>query len=409
MILPDGIPVPDQTTWSFETDELEPLLDDVTFAPVDGMTSLPSDGVGRNFVSLRFWQVEDETEPPFNVDANHLLKAFSKVHPGMHQTPEPKTKVSTTPRYRTAVEAVTFVASNDDLVSDGTKPDPLTRCIDKILDWHRVYRVFAESPTPELTYAQIFPIVLTFRRRPADAIVTPSGLIHLSSENIKFGALATDIGNVKLNLLAVGLIRLQLGDPVMTFRERVIDARHEMQYKGNHGSAVIQFGISCEVVFDGLLGMLLWENGVNEADAAIIFSSDITPRLRSEYSPRLGGSWNLQNGPLGDWFEKVATLRNRVVHGGYRPSVQEARNASDSVDALTEFISDRLCEKFRNYPKTAWLFVGLEGFERRNRFSKRVSNWIAEEPPNAVLDWIRDYAEWRERVNAQVQRRRRGA
>ncbi|WP_370185135.1 hypothetical protein [Rhodococcus wratislaviensis] len=411
MILPDGIPIPDQTVWTFETQELEPLLDDIHFAPTASFRApVPSDGVGRNFVSLRFWQVDDESESPFGADVRHLLKAFNRIHPpedrNVALAPSEAVKEVDLQRHRTIVEAVTFVASTDDLIATATKPDPLTRCLDALFEFHRAYRVAAKTPTEELTYAQLFPLIATFRRRVDDDKVTPDGTMHLS-DNIRFGALAEHIGNVDFELVAAQLSRLRLGDPVMSFLERRVDAHYELSVKGNFGGAIVQLAIACEVILDGLLGMVLWEGGVSDADAATIFSLDITPRLKNEYAPRLGGNWALDTGILSSWFDDVAGMRNRVVHGGYRPTFVEARCASESVDSLAKSIGDRLVDKFRDYPKTAWLFLGPKGFEDRNRLTRRVREWIDVQQPNAVLDWVREYSEWRDKVNAQVQGRRR--
>lgn len=412
MILPEGIPVPDQAVWTFQTDELEPLLDNVDAAPTaSAKAPFPSDGVGRNFVSLRFWHVEDETESGFESDVRHLLKAFERVHPMRGGDPTPDLLATAQPdrptRYRTAVEAVTFVASDDDLVATADKPDPLTRCLNELFSFHRAYRASGNRPMPELTYESLFPMVLTFRRGLLDDVISPDGIMHLSSDNMRFGALAEHIGSVDSNFLGVLLSRLRLGDPFMSFIERRREAQYQLLVMGDPGGAVLQLAIACEVALDGLLGLILWESGMTEADAAAIFSSDITPRLNQQYNGRLGGNWSLKNGVLGSWFDNVAGLRNRVVHAGYRPSVGEASRANDAADAVAKFISDRLAEKFKDYPKTAWLVLGPDGFQERNRLSRRVKDWIESQPSNAVLAWIREYVEWREKVNSEVQRRRK--
>lgn len=411
IVLPDSVPLPDQAIWSFETDELEPLLDGQVFAPtVSSNGPIPSDGVGRNFVSLRFWQVEDTNKVSFETDLDNLFAAFDRVHPGQMLETEARTSTEEAglpPRYKTAVEAVTFVAKPEDLVATAVKPDPLSRCLDKLFEWHRAYRAIAQTPVDELTYPQLFPLVLTFRRSLDDDVVTPDGLMHLESNNVQMGALATHIGSIDQNLLAVSLSRLQLGDPVQAFLERQVDAQYERRIKGDYASSVIQFSIACEIILDGLLGLLLWEEGCTEEDAATIFSADITPRLKSQYASRLGGNWQLDTGGLSGWFDYVASPRNRVVHAGRRLSAQEAFQASDAVMGLTKFLSDRLAHRLIKYPKTAWLFLGPDGLRERSRLTRRMQDWIESQPPNAVLDWIRDYAEWRERVNGKVQRRRR--
>ncbi|WP_431938643.1 hypothetical protein [Nocardia grenadensis] len=413
ILLPEGIPVPDNALWVTATDELEPLLDDAALAPVDGMAPLPSDGVGRNFVSLRFWHIMDESEPSFESDIRHLMKAFDRLHPppDIEDYSEFETGSNTEEmhRYRVAVEAVTFVASNNDLIATEKKPDPLTRCLNEVLKWHRAYRIISELPVEELTYAKLFPLVPSFRRSLEGTVIEPDGLITLASDNFKFGSWSEFIGQVDTPTLTVALARVGLGDPLTSFAERRVDARHALLKEGNFAGAVIQFAIACEVLLDSLLGMTLWEAGTNEADAAVIFSMEIAPRIRTQYAHRLGGNWQLGSGALGDWDANVAALRNRVVHAGYRPTRAEAFRASESFDALTQFVADRVCEKFRVYPKTSWLILGQRGFETRSRYSRPVKEWISAQPTNAVLDWIREYTEWRDRVNALVQRRRRSS
>lgn len=413
IILPEGVAIQDQTTWGFETDELEPLLDGSLLIPVESCPApLPTDGVGRNFVSLRFWQVDDEEESPFAIDLKHLFKAFERVHPPVDRNSASSVPVDTVTgltRHRTIVEAVTFVASADDLVATATKPDPLTRCLDALFDFHRAYRVIASAPTDQLTYSQLFPLVLTFRRSLENSTVLPDGFMHLSSDNVQFGALTSQIGSVDLDHVAVSLSRLRLGDPLMSFVERRIDARYEQRVKGNYGAAVLQLAIACEVILDALLGMVLWESGATDIEAAKIFSSDITPRLRNEYACRLGGNWALNTGGLAGWNDNVAGLRNRVVHGGYKPTGGEVQRSQESVDALAKFVSDCLFMKTKIYPKTAWLFLGPDGYESRNGYSRRVREWIETQPESAVLDWIREYTEWRRKVNDQVQLRRKSS
>ncbi|NGP09341.1 hypothetical protein G6038_28485 [Rhodococcus sp. 14C212] len=340
------------------------------------------------------------------------MKAFNRVHPqpgaDTASLASLDDEVVDLPRYRTIVEAVTFVACADDLIATEMKPDPLTRCLDALFEFHRAYRIASNTPTDELTYAQLFPLVLTFRRALSDDVVTPDGTIHLS-DNLKFGPLAEHLGSVDLALVAEGVARLRFGDPVLNFVERKIDAQYELSVKGKHANAVIQLAIACEVVLDGLLGLALWEEGVSDTDAAAVFSSDITPRLKSECGSRFGGNWSLDTGILSSWFEDVAGMRNRIVHAGYQPTAAEAKRADAVVVTLAERISDRLCDKFRRYPRTAWLFLGQAGFERRSRYSNRVKTWIDGQPANAVLDWLRDYSKWRDSVDAQVQRRRRSS
>lgn len=411
-LLPEALTVSDKAIFSFETEELEPLLDGEKFvSTASSVNPLPSKGVGRNFVSLRFWHIDSEPRTRFESDLESLFKAFARVHPPRNDGhPDPQVRPpEMPPLYRTAVEAVTFVASEADLTASQIKPDPLSRCIERVLKWHTAYRVVSQLPIDELTYARIFPIAVSFRRDMQAETITPDGIVTLGDPNVvDFGILADRIGTADMELLSHALGRTMVGDPLISILERRSDANFE-RAKGNFSNAVIQLAIACEIIFDSVLGLILWESGMTPEDAADIFSTDITPRIKNQYAVRLGGIWALDRGAAGDWFDNVAGTRNRIVHAGYRATAADATAAGAASDALAKFVADRVCAKFRLFPKTAWIIAGRVGFETRNLFSRRVREWIGAQPPRAIHKWIRDYTTWREAVNAQVQRRRKSA
>jgi hypothetical protein len=160
-----------------------------------------------------------------------------------------------------------------------------------------------------------------------------------------------------------------------------------------------------------VLGLLLWEEhnnngGVTVDEAAAVFSSDITPRVKNEFAKRLGGQWSLNLPPLNGWFDVIATVRNRVAHAGFQPDKHQAADALDALLALESFVGDRLAARWNTYPRAAWLFLGDQGFERRGRY-RRARLWLDEHEDNAMTSWLRQYSQWRELVNSSVTRRRR--
>ena len=152
-------------------------------------------------------------------------------------------------------------------------------------------------------------------------------------------------------------------DPVLSYLELSAEARRAFDREGDTRAAVIYAESSCEVLLDGVLKALFWEDGLNPSAAASFFASNLglAKRIKSNkaYSPRLGGGdWTFDGqGPIAHWHSSVAALRNRCVHAGYRPSNDEALAASIAKGELAAFIADRLKQKQKQYPKTGSMFT----------------------------------------------------
>jgi hypothetical protein len=186
-------------------DEPEPLLDNVTFAPLPHIAPAPLPGPGRNFVSIRFLQVDDPSEPAMSADAQILRLAVDRIVAGAASTtPPPDLELN---RYRTVVEMVTFVASLADLYPTAEKPDPLKRCLTALFELHRSYRLLAKLTCEELTYRRLHPLVLTTRRRPAEPRPTPDGITMLDMRPNRIGAVREQIGSVDFSLVTAAAIR----------------------------------------------------------------------------------------------------------------------------------------------------------------------------------------------------------
>lgn len=413
--LPDALPVPHGSTWTRQLDEREPLLDGVDLRPLahlERAVPLPSDAQGHNFVSLRFWRVKDDQAavPEFTYRTLLAARVGKALNPDVQGDPDDFAKIPLEDYepYRTIVEAVTFVACDEQLVASEGKPDPLTRCIDVLTGFHRSYRVQARKHISELTYERLHPVVICFRRPLfGDALPMPAGMIML--ENRNFAVPDTEPLSQEMQRdISLFSIRASAGDPFAIYAERRLEAEMEVWTTGRMGESVLQCGIAAEVLFDALLGLMMWEEhqqgSLTVYGAAEVFSSDITPRLRSEYAKRLGGQWSFQSEPMSGWFNDITHVRNRVVHGGYRPDKHKAADALDALLAVEKFVGDRLAERWLTYPRTAWLFLGTSGFEKRGGL-RRADAWLQENGANTA-PWVREYRGWREQVDALVARRR---
>ncbi len=416
IVLPDVLPVPHGSTWTRQLEEPEPLLDGVQIRPLQHLETVEpvAQERGHNFASLKFLQVRDEQAATSeflyrSVLAAKVAKALNPDGVGdpdhLLQTSLPEDDEP----FRTVVEAGTFVAQESELSERDGKPDPLSRCIDVLLDFHRSYRVRANKHVPELTYETLHPAVLWFRRAAFDveALPVPAGMVVLGNRNFAVPESKSLSQEMQRDILEFS-VRLAAGDPFALYAERRLEAEREVWTTGRMGESVLQSSIAAEVFFDALLGLMLWEEheagSVNLEQAAGVFSSDITPRLRREYAKRLGGNWSLLQEPMRSWFTAIAGVRNRVVHAGYRPDKHAAADAYEALIAVEGFVGNQLANRWRKYPKTSWLFLGTSGFERRGKLTAAHA-WL-DESDGSTASWVREYQEWREQVSALVARRR---
>lgn len=110
---------------------------------------------------------------------------------------------------------------------------------------------------------------------------------------------------------------------------------------GCYREAVVYAQSSVEVFLSTLLTKILEIEGASPAAIEQTLQDvGFAARLRREYHPRLGGSWDVNNAasPLGSWYANTYKLRNRVVHGGYAPTQHEAKMAVDAASALRDHV-----------------------------------------------------------------------
>lgn len=110
---------------------------------------------------------------------------------------------------------------------------------------------------------------------------------------------------------------------------------------GCYREAVIYAQSSVEVFLSTLLTKILEIEGASpESIERMLQDVGFATRLRREYHPRLGGSWDVNNAasPLGRWYTNTYQLRNRVVHGGYAPTQHETKTAVEAAGALRNHI-----------------------------------------------------------------------
>lgn len=152
-----------------------------------------------------------------------------------------------------------------------------------------------------------------------------------------------------------------------------------------------------EVLFDGLLSLLLWEEGRQpEAVAQDIFGEPLHKRIRTQFPPRLGGNWNTKgSGVIGRWAQVVVPLRNRVVHAGARCGRKEAKEALDIMGDVDAFVRQRLADRRNKYMRTSLMFLGQPGLERLGVWSGKIKQFAEQEKEPR---WDHSFKQWQESV-----------
>ena len=243
--------------------------------------------------------------------------------------------------------------------------------LSKLVD---AYRLMTYSATPSLTWEQL-PLVipiLTRDLRPRSPWADKISMIVPHMRGQYTGA--PDAPGA--DMLKFGLYEALLLDSGghLIFRVRRHQVNSKMSYfrYGDYGAALIQLHLAAEVLLDGLLLYLLWEEGMSADAAAQIWRKEgLIKRLRTHYASRLGGNWSTTTpGAVGDWAQLVPRLRGRVVHAGFEPGQRDIAEVADKVDRLIEFCLDRLITKARTYPKSTLLVLGTS---RKFRRAKTIS------------------------------------
>ena len=63
------------------------------------------------------------------------------------------------------------------------------------------------------------------------------------------------------------------------------------------------------------------------------------------------------------------------------------------MDALQEFLIGRVAEKANAYPRMTYLFVGVDGLTRRNRYRGQIKKFLEQDAPQE--DWyIESFGGW---------------
>lgn len=363
---------------------------------------LPKEATARIFVSLKFWQVKERV-PVGDMHLGALSQVAVEIAGGEPFSPAEE-HAPEIDSYRTIVEMIT--AQNAEVWAadeQAAVDDALDRCFDVLSDVSSMARLVKHLGHPIATKEQI-SVALWFGRSPTAPSYRTGigGILMLTPPSSPVKEVFEE---PEMNRLMAHLKRVWDGSPLELAMDRSLEASTFMRRDGDYGNAVIHAALSSEIVLDSILALLLWEEQIQapSIDAAITAFNDsrggLTTRVRREYAPRLGGTWDPEKpGAVQDWARDLARMRGRVVHRGYRPTETEAVAALSASDALLEFIKRRLAIRTRKFPRTALLVLGEPGLRRLGGW--KAAEAYLEASQHRPDDWFREYAAWRSKVDA---------
>lgn len=174
------------------------------------------------------------------------------------------------------------------------------------------------------------------------------------------------------------------------------DALVSLNRRGDYRSSLLSSASAAEVFLDDLLLHLMWEEAMSPESAGEIFAdprNGIAKRLKSQYVGRLHGTWNPdQSGPTQAWKNDIARLRNRIIHAGHEPGIEEAKRAYEVLIDLEQHGAERLAQRSKKFPRTALALCGRDGLQRRGKYTKQVEQ-LQNDPSEP--QWDETFARWR--------------
>ncbi|KAB1925792.1 hypothetical protein F8280_10980 [Micromonospora noduli] len=162
-----------------------------------------------------------------------------------------------------------------------------------------------------------------------------------------------------------------------------LDAYESLFLYGDYRAAVLNSATAAECFLDDILSYALWWEGLTPQEAAPLLSKPIYKRVKSEFPGRFGGIWlPSRRGAVLDWHQKVARYRDRIIHGGYQPTREEANGALEALSKLRKFVGKQVLSRkaIQDYKHLPLLLLGPDG---ANREGLDVS---------AMMDWYTDHA-----------------
>lgn len=263
--------------------------------------------------------------------------------------------------------------------------DPLNRCITALLYFARAYRLATSTLYPPLSYERILPMVLVARwDEESQAFGEFDQILMLHHLNLPDAPPGETIEGDLLTRFDYFFGEQVEGTPLLGMSQRLADARRALLQDGDYALTTVLAAVAAEVLLDTVVLLLLWEEGMNPADAADLLSANEaqTQKISRLLVPRLKGHWTFKSGPVADWLLHTVRMRSRVVHANYEPTRIEAAAALDASYNLQTYIFDKLASQRNAYPRSTLISIAQEGLVRRNLWAGKIKKFFETRAPH---------------------------
>lgn len=412
---PQPLAFPHGFTFALERDEDVQWLDGTAHLPTADFTLQDSVPInpGKNLVSFRVWRLPEDVVLDVS-DGEKAFEVFEKVM-GRSRPTDVARKQALDPRilplgltsHATVFEAVTpLLPSYVDGKLDGGKSvsDAFDRCIESLEELYRAYvTATADVRVRPLTRRTVIPLVPYASRSVFSLSFDSFGtFIANAAETSAVGTTET-MSDEDLHRVLVVLGRSRQGGPradrAGVAVEHARRAQRSFYVDADYSVCIVWAYAWLETLCDGLLMVSAWETKRDVEEVATWFNPGFVKRIKTHFPKVFGGKWQPDDSAsvFGKWERLVAQMRHRVIHANYRASEKDAARALGACEDLEAYAKKRLAQKRHKYPRTALIFLGQPGLERRQAFDSymaEVSEQGAHEP-----SWLASYADYAAEVD----------
>lgn len=412
---PQPLAFPDGSTFELERDEDVQWLDGVAQVPTGPVTQWvnPKINPGKNFVSFRVWRLPEDVVLDIS-DSNRAFEILNKVI-GRSRSPDATRKSVSEPHilplgvtsHATVFEAVTpLLPSYIDGRVDASKSisDAFDRCLESLNELYRAYvSTTADVRVRSLTRRTVSPVIPWTTRDPSSLSLGGPGIFNANmADTTAVGPVGT-MSDDDLERMLLVLGRGRQGGPEADRAGVAVEnarrAQRSFYVDADYSVCVIWAYAWIEALCDGLLMVSAWEAERDVEEVATWFDVGFVKRVKIHFPKVFGGMWRPENSAsiFGKWERTVAQMRHRIIHANHRASEKDAAQALDACGDLEAYAKKRLAQKRHEYPRTALIFLGRPGLERRQAFDSymaEVSEQGAHEP-----SWLASYADYAAEVD----------
>lgn len=385
------------STVSMQREETAPWLEDIEFRVSDQGPELPfRDSHMR--VSLKFWRPKRN-----NLLLKQLAEEMMKVTSSITGEPHDGSAIFFEDENAagTVIEASTPLFDANGEGYQKALSDAFDRSIEELSRFLRVLRVHLNDPTIPLVGRDSIPggVIYIVRYGGDDLdILTKT---HQGLFMVNFGhAIPSDVReDIDAQTFKQVLIRYSnwiRGNPLFSAEDNFQRGMRARWMEADSQGAVVALYTAIEIFCNGLLGLCQWESGGTREDLMNWLENEgFSKRLRHRFHGFLGGNWDpdSSSSPIRS-LNDVATVRHRIVHAGYEPTLEEVDRATDAYGTLCDFAKARLVASRYCLPRTTMVLLGKPGLKRKNAWTKRFEK-LAEQLMEED-DWLASYAAWRQ-------------